>query len=157
MSFHSCDKAERNIAIVRWESDEWVKQTVITPLPSQQQSVQDATTYPPLSLFLKVGGYVTLKPGLTPFPTPWRYSPPNSKWDAGSARGGVESVKSCKSWLPPSSPASARSIKRREADVESKVDAKSYRSWLPPSTAASPKRIQKKKVDPEPYADAKSC
>jgi hypothetical protein len=60
MSFHSCDKAERNIAILRWESDEWVKQTVITPLPSHQQSVQDATKYPPLSLFLKVGGYVTL-------------------------------------------------------------------------------------------------
>ncbi|CAL1156407.1 unnamed protein product, partial [Cladocopium goreaui] len=57
-------KLRRNIAIWKWEKDQWVKQTVITPLPSHQQNMEDATKYPPLPLFLKDGHYRTLKPGL---------------------------------------------------------------------------------------------
>ena len=60
-------KLRRNIAIWKWETDQWVKQTVITPLAAHPQGVEDATKYPPLPLFLKNGHYVTLKPRLTPF------------------------------------------------------------------------------------------
>lgn len=130
MSFHSCDKAERNIAILRWESDEWVKQTVITPLPSHQQSVQDATK------IYKVSSVVTVPQSrrLCNFET-WTHAFSNAM-----------ALQPCKSWLPPSSPASARSIKRRQADVEFNVDAKSYRRLLPPSTAASPNESKRKRL-----------
>lgn len=112
-------KLRRNIAIWKWETDQWVKQTVITPLAAHPQSVEDATKNPPLPLFLKNGHYVTLKPGMTPFPMSWHSCPHDSKWDAGTARGGG---KSYRSWLPPSSPIT-----------------KSFRSWLPPSQMLVPK------------------
>ena len=134
-----------------------VKQTLITPLPSHAQSVEDATKHPPLPLFLKAGHYVTLKPGLTPFPMSWHYSPANSKWDAGSARGGnskwdagsarggVKSDKSYRSWLPPSTPAKSQRV-TCDDDIASNADAKSYRSWLPPSSTASHNSDKKAQV-----------
>lgn len=116
-------KLRRSIAVWRWEGDEgqksWVKQTVITPIPSHEQIFDDASKHPPLPLFLKDGHYTTLKLGNKPIPMSWHHSPANSHWDAGNARGGV---KSHSSWLPQSESASA-------------CDAKSYRSWLPASSS----------------------
>ena len=89
-------KLRRNIAIWRWETDQWVKQTVVTPLPAHPQNVEDATKYPPLPSFLKDAHYATLKQGKAPFPMSWHDNPPDSKWDAGSARGGGRSYRS---WL----------------------------------------------------------
>ena len=79
-------KLRRNIAIWKWENGQWGKQTVITPLPSHEQNVDDATKYPPLPLFLEDARGRTLKPGLAPFLMSWHYCPSDSKRDAGIAR-----------------------------------------------------------------------